>query len=846
MSRSRRFGLVAQSLVGFAAGVLLLATLIAAGDRMLQQSIERLQQTLDEQILPLADLQRLQSRLGYLRVDELELLSVRDVFQLPNQAARIKGDLTVVETAIADFAERLESGSPAEALRLRGHWDEYRSLLGGKLALAEAMNLAGIERLASNASFLPYAAIESLLSEIAVTKRLAAEQAYQRTVQEQASQRRVFLSLVLVGVLVLLTALAWSGRAVIRRIAILNESAKRLASGDEGWRSEVGGNDEITDLAEVFDRMRDQVIAREHALQAARDELEERVIDRTRELRASSERLKLLSEVVEQNPVGILIADRNGRVDYVNPAYLNLTRHTLNELVGLDLARILAAEHMRAAAAATPVVLAQGTEWQGEQLSYRQDGDQYWERIRIVAVRDARGETTHVLMVREDITERRAQQERIAYQAHYDSLTNLPNRVLALDRLVQVSGQARREATRAAVMFLDLDNFKQINDTLGHDAGDELLRQAATRLRRAVRDADTVARLGGDEFLVILSGLSRGKDSAGVADKIIEAFVPPFLVAGRELIISPSIGIAVFPEDGDEPSVLLRNADLAMYEAKEAGRNTYRFFNQAIHDLSVRRMEIGHCLRSALPRNELQLLFQPLIDARTGGLIGAEALLRWHCEQLGSVSPDIFIPIAEQGGLIVEIGNWVIRQAIEKAARWCECQPDFVMSINVSPRQFREPRFADQVGDFIANAGLPSGAIEIEVTEGLLLHNQDEVRSVLTSLRALGLRLAMDDFGTGYASLSYLRAFPFTTLKIDRGFVRDVSDDAEDRDLVIAAVRMAKALGLRVVAEGVETDAQWMFLNGIECDIVQGYRFGKPVSAADFEATWLSGSRLAS
>jgi diguanylate cyclase (GGDEF)-like protein/PAS domain S-box-containing protein len=813
------------------------------GDHMLQESNRRLQQTLDEQIRPLADLQRLQSRLGYLRVNDLEMLAVRDVFQVPSQAQRMRGDLQVVDAAIAEFAARLEAGAPAEALRLRGHWREYRDFLTRRLDAAEAMDLPGMRQQANTVSYLPFFAIESLLAEIADTTRQLAERAYQINIEQQAGQRRVFMTLVLVGSLALIVGLAWSGRRIIRRINVLNEGAQRLAAGTESWEAEVGGNDEIADLADAFNRMRVQVLAREQALYEAREALELRVAERTRELRESNEKLRLLSEVVEQNPLGILIADRSGRIDYVNPAYVALTGQPADKLLGQSLARILAGAHMRQAAAAMPAVLAGGPEWQAEQISYREDGSEYWERLRLIAVHEGGQGVTHVLMSREDITERREHEERIAYQAHYDGLTSLPNRVLALDRLVQVTGQARREGDRAGVMFLDLDNFKQINDTLGHEAGDELLRQAASRLRGAVREADTVARLGGDEFLVILSGLNRGRDAAAVADKVIESFRAPFPLAGRELIVSPSIGLAVFPDDGDEPAVLLRNADLAMYDAKEAGRNTYRFFNQAIHDLSLRRLEISHSLRVALERNEMQLFYQPLIDAQSGRLVGAEALLRWHSQALGTVAPDSFIPVAEQAGQIVDIGAWVLREACARAALWRERQADFLIAVNVSPRQFREPDFAAFVGRTLAEAGVPASALEIEVTEGLLLHNPDEVRVILAALREIGVRLSMDDFGTGYASLSYLRAFPFTTLKIDRGFIRDVSADAGDRDLVTAAVRMAKALGLRVIAEGVESDAQWMFLNGIECDFVQGYRFGKPVSAADFEAAWLSGIR---
>jgi EAL domain-containing protein (putative c-di-GMP-specific phosphodiesterase class I) len=297
--------------------------------------------------------------------------------------------------------------------------------------------------------------------------------------------------------------------------------------------------------------------------------------------------------------------------------------------------------------------------------------------------------------------------------------------------------------------------------------------------------------------------------------------------------------LAVYPDDGSEPSLLLRNADLAMYEAKEAGRNTYRFFNQKTHEQSLQRLEIGRCLRGALERGELRLEYQPLIGARSGETIGSEALLRWRSPELGEVTPDRFIPIAEQNGLIVDIGAWVMREACACLVRWGIRGSKFLMAVNVSPRQFRSPGFVDTVRRCLEEFSIPPHQLEIEVTEGLLLSNQSEVGKTLSELAALGVGLSMDDFGTGYSSLSYLREFPFKVIKIDRGFVHDISADEGDRALVVAAVRMAKALGLRVIAEGVETDAQWAFLADQDCDVVQGYRFSRAVPETEFEKNWL-------
>jgi len=439
-----------------------------------------------------------------------------------------------------------------------------------------------------------------------------------------------------------------------------------------------------------------------------------------------------------------------------------------------------------------------------------------------------------------EIDERVRAEERLQHQAQYDALTDLPNRLLAIDRLSQAIRAAERSHGHVVLIFLDLDDFKKVNDTLGHQTGDALLIQAAERLRHSVRADDTVARHGGDEFLVIVGGLKSPDDAEAVADKIIRAFGDSFDLGGSEVVVTPSMGLAVYPDDGDSPSMLLRNADLAMYDAKDAGRNTYRYFNQQVHDSSVHRLTVERRLRNALPRGEFRLVYQPLVATASRQLVGVEALLRWHSPDYGCVEPDQFISVAEHTGLIVDIGDWVLRTACEQARVWRSLGwSDLRMAVNVSPRQFRSDKLLASVRECLSLNTLPSGSLEIEVTEGVLIRNQPEVRETLMALSALGVRLVMDDFGTGYSSLSYLKRFPFDALKIDREFVRDVASDPDDRALVTAAIRMGKGLGLTVLAEGVETETQLAFLAEQDCDIVQGYLFSKPLPADEFAAHWL-------
>ncbi len=833
-----RFGLLAQLLTGFVAVGGLVVLLLFAGSRMLEKSTDHLVTTLDQHVRPLARLQTLQARFGALRNQELELGHMEDVFALQSEVARLRGEIAAMDIEIHKFSEVLGKAAPAEAARLAGHWRDYRARLNEQARMAAEMNLAGVRGITAAGSYIPFMAIQAVLTEVAARTEADAAAAYQATIEEQLRQRPHFLWLVTFGGLLVFAGLAYSGQTVVSRISALREHARKLAAGEESGSIAIARYDEIGDLAQVFETMRQQVLSREGALRGAQAALEQRVEERTTDLKRANRRLVRFSQVVEQNPVGILVARIGGAVEFANPAYERITGRPATELIGRPLLEVLHTVDPLDADNALRVANG-GAVWQVEQPN-RRGNDAYWERLSLGVVRNEQKLATHLLLSREDITEQRQQMEKITYQAHYDLLTGLPNRVLANDRLLQAVSRSRRDGGKVATMFIDLDHFKEVNDTLGHAVGDSLLRQVAQRLVHAVRGDDVVARLGGDEFLIVAGSLDHGDEAAAIAEKIIAAFATPFVVDERELVTTPSIGVAVYPDDGTEPMVLLRNADLAMYEAKDSGRNMYRFYNRSIHDLSLQRLEIGRCLRGALERHELHVVYHPLVRADSGAIIGAEALLRWTSPELGIVEPSTFIPVAEQSGLIVDLGRWVLREACATLARWRLDQSGFVMAVNVSPRQFRSSGFIAMVKECLDEFKVPPHQLEIEITEGLLLRNQGEVKVILEELHGLGVRLSMDDFGTGYSSLSYLREFPFHTVKIDRSFIHDVSEDRSDRALVIAAVRMAQALGLQIIAEGVETDEQWSFLVAQDCDILQGYRFGMPITESNFGKTWVN------
>ncbi len=555
------------------------------------------------------------------------------------------------------------------------------------------------------------------------------------------------------------------------------------------------------------------------------------------ELKQAEERVHTLSQAVEQSPVSVLITDPRGGIEYVNSTFERVTGYKAAEVRGLNPSVLKSGNIKPEEYKKLWETITSGGSWKGEFQNKKKNGDLFWESAHIAPVVDEGGTIRHYLAVKEDITHQKKQEQRILYQAHYDSLTDLPNRFLSLDRLSQLIKEAERNDLKVAVVFLDLDDFKKVNDTIGHDAGDRLLTQAAQRLKDAVRDGDTIGRLGGDEFIMLLGGLTDVMDARTAAENLLDEFRTPFNLDGRELILGASIGISIYPDDGNTTIELLRCADTAMYCSKNQGRNTYNYFTESMNKDVSRRLMLEEKLHGALERGEFSLRYQPIVDIKERKLVGAEALLCWDSPTIGSISPDEFIPITEQSGLIVTIGKFVLAEALRKAAEWQHsCVPDFRISVNFSPRQFRDPGLVEDVALILRESGVPSGSLELEITEGVLLSGISKNDASLNALSELGIGLSMDDFGTGYSSLNYLRRYPFDTIKIDREFVSDMTYDMGDRELVNAAIVMAHSLDLRVVAEGVETDEQLAYLEKLECDYAQGYLLGKPMSADEMTA----------
>jgi diguanylate cyclase (GGDEF)-like protein len=443
--------------------------------------------------------------------------------------------------------------------------------------------------------------------------------------------------------------------------------------------------------------------------------------------------------------------------------------------------------------------------------------------------------TIRALGTVQDVTQRKRAEERLAYRVNYDELTGLPNRKLLADRLQQAVLQANHSGSTVAVLYVDLDRFKSINDTLGHEVGNAFLRVVTPRLVEAVRDTDTVARSGGDEFIAVLSGLTSIGEAARIAERVVESFAKPVTVGDRELYSSASVGIAVFPDDGETPGELIRSAEAALYRAKERGYGSFRFYSTVTHGRAVDRLELEHALRRGFERDEFALHYQPLVD-RFGRFVAVEALLRWSDPKLGAVGPDEFVPLCEEIGLIVPLGRWVIRTALEQLAAWNALGGDRLrMALNISGRQVLDPTLPSFLRDVVLETGVGFEQVELEMTESVVMGDVAGARSVIAELRALGASVSLDDFGTGYSSLSYLKHFDVDALKIDRTFVRDLPHDRGDAAIVTAVVALGHAMGLRVVAEGVETAEQMAIVTRLGCDEMQGFHFSRPLPPEKLE-----------
>ena len=539
--------------------------------------------------------------------------------------------------------------------------------------------------------------------------------------------------------------------------------------------------------------------------------------------------LKKLSQAVEQSPSSVLITDTAARIVYVNDTFLKQTGYQVDDVLGLNPRFLQSGKTSQSDYREMWSALKKGEHWRGEFFNKRKDGSEYIVSLMISPVRNDDGEIINYLAIEDDITEKKQVEEQVKYLAHYDQLTGLPNRVLLEDHFQFAISIAARNHEKLAVMFMDLDNFKNVNDGLGHSVGDKLLIEVSKRLKEALREEDLVARLGGDEFIIILPKTDVN-GAAILAQKLVDKIAQPFQIGLYKLSCTPSIGIAIYPDDGNETEVLSKNADAAMYKVKQFSKNGFMFFTPEMQAKSKRNLELTTALRTALQSNELHLVYQPQISLKGNKVIGAEALLRWENNDFGFISPAEFIPIAEETGLINEIGLWVLETAISDMKQLCSWVVDgFQMSVNLSVVQFRNRNLVSDVESLLNKYDLPASRLTLELTEAVAMNEPEVGIATMDELHKLGVSIAIDDFGTGYSSLSYLKRFRVHKLKIDKSFVDDIEHDAEDKAIVAAIISMAKSLDLQAIAEGAETQGQIDILTEQGCDQVQGYYFSKPL-----------------
>ena len=559
------------------------------------------------------------------------------------------------------------------------------------------------------------------------------------------------------------------------------------------------------------------------------------LVDTTESNRAS-DKLRMATKVFENTIEGIVVTDANATIEWVNPAFTTITGYSNEEAIGKN-PRILRSEkHNREFYEEMWDSLIKQGQWQGEIWNRRKNGETYPEWLTISAIRDEEGQTVQYVSVFNDISERIKREEHIKYQAYHDALTKLPNRYLLYDRLNMAISHANRNEEKLAVMLLDLDRFKRINDTMGHPAGDTLLQEVAYRLNESLRDGDTVSRLGGDEFCIILEDIKHVENVLKVSQKIFKAFSKPFLLRDHELYVTTSIGVSIYPNDGSDVETLIKNSDTAMYEAKAQGRNNVRLYTSSMNDEALERLAIENEIIKGLEKNEFVVYYQPQVCLKTDRITGAEALIRWKHPELGFLLPGKFIPIAEETGLIELLGNWVLSTACSQNKKWQDLGlPPINISVNLSAIQFQQQTLIKTVNNMLKQSGLEAKYLDLEITESSAILDPEFAIKMLKELKKSGIQISMDDFGTGYSSLALLNRLPIDRLKIDRSFISNIVNDTEKQAIVSAIIAMAKSLGLKVVAEGVETKEQMAYLKSHYCDEIQGYFISKPINSEEFE-----------
>jgi diguanylate cyclase (GGDEF)-like protein/PAS domain S-box-containing protein len=610
--------------------------------------------------------------------------------------------------------------------------------------------------------------------------------------------------------------------------------------GFSPWGWVIGSGIYIDDVNRIFwDAMRWQVgiIAVAILLLGGSMVLVARRVEReingyAAKLARSNAELCQAATVFENTKEGVMIADAANRVVAVNRAFIEITGYGANELIGRTPEVLRSSRQDEAFYRRIGEAIKEHGHWQGELWDRRKNGEDYPAWLSISVVKDDDGQVTHHVSVFSDITVLKESEARLDQLAHHDPLTGLPNRLLLNARAEHALARARRNEKQMAVLFLDLDRFKYINDTLGHPAGDLLLQQVAERLRKCVRDEDTISRLGGDEFTILLEELDDAGAASTVARKILGALSEKAVLFGREVFVTCSIGISLYPRDGEDIVTLFKNADSALYRAKDQGRDTYQFYTEELTTLAVERLELENDLRHALETGELLVHYQPQVNLRSGRITGMEALARWQHPRRGLLMPADFIPLAEETGLIVPLGEWVLRTACFQAKAWLDAGLSTApVAVNLSPRQFRQKDLVERIAGTLQESGLPPDHLELEITEGLVMFNVEASVTLMGRLKDLGVRFSIDDFGTGYSSLSYLKRFPIDKIKIHQSFVQNITTDPEDAAISSAIISLTHSMKRKAIAEGVETDAQREFLLSHHCDEIQGHHFSKPAPA---------------
>lgn len=585
-------------------------------------------------------------------------------------------------------------------------------------------------------------------------------------------------------------------------------------------------------------------------LERANAILEARIAEREQSERVLRDKESLLQTVLEILPVGVWLIDAKGLITHGNQAgqriwagrrYVGIEQYHEYKGWWAGTGKRIDAEEWAAARA-----IMRGETSLEEVVNIECfDGSHKTILSSAVPIRDTAQNIIGAIAVNQDITERRQTEERLAYLASYDTLTDLPNRTLFSDRLTQAMARTDRNESILALLLLDMDRFKEINDMFGHNVGDLLLRAVAYRLQQGLREVDTIARLGGDEFTMVLENIGAAETAAAVARKVVDVFTQPFILNEREMFITPSIGIALYPRDAQDANTLLRNADIAMYHAKRKGGGNFQFYTEQMHTQTTHQSDLETGLHSALAQGEFTLHYQPQIEIKSGRIVGLEALIRWHNDVLGTVTPDQFIPLAEGIGLIEPIGEWVLHTACAQNKAWQEAGlTPLQVAVNLSARQFRQKDLLGTILRILQDTGLDPCYLELEITESVIMSRSEQAISTLKRLSALGVQISIDDFGSGYSSLAYLKRFAVDRLKINQSFVRDISADPDDMAIVTAIIAMARSLQLKVTAEGVETEDQLSLLGSLNCDDYQGYYFSHPIPADEMEKLLRTQARL--